>query len=408
MLKKVDSAQLKVGMYIHDLSCDWMTHPFVRNRFEISSQEQIQKIIQAGIHDVVIDASKGLDVEDAPSLAEAQAATEREVEEIAKEPSRIIRTSLGEELQRAAQIRHQAAGVVRNVMADARLGKAIEIGSVQPVVQNITESILRNPGALLGLLRIKSKDDYTFLHSVSVCALLVAFANAREMDDHIVREAGLGGLLHDTGKALVPDAILNKPGPLTDEEFAIIKKHPMDGFNILKESPDVPALALDITRHHHERLDGTGYPDKLAGNEISEIAQMAAIVDVYDAITADRVYHKGLPAAAALRKIYEWSKHHFNPKLVQEFMRCVGIYPVGTLVMLESGRLGVVVEPHESNLLAPKVNVFFNTRKNVYIKPETVDLSRGLGFGGGDKIVGHESPAKWQVDPMRFLTLAGA
>ncbi|MGW8389900.1 HD-GYP domain-containing protein [Pseudoduganella sp. HUAS MS19] len=406
MLKKVDSAQLKVGMYIHDLSCDWMTHPFVRNRFEISSQEQIQKIIQAGIHDVVIDASKGLDVEDAPSLAEAQAATEREVEAIAKEPSRIIRTSLGEELQRAAQIRSQAAGVVRNVMADARLGKAIEIGSVQPVVQNITESILRNPGALLGLLRIKSKDDYTFLHSVSVCALLVAFANARGMDQDVIREAGLGGLLHDTGKALVPDAILNKPGPLTDEEFAIIKKHPMDGFNILKQSPEVPALALDITLHHHERRDGTGYPDKLAGDDISEIAQMAAIVDVYDAITADRVYHKGLPAAAALRKIYEWSKHHFNPKLVQEFMRCVGIYPVGTLVMLESGRLGVVVEPHESNLLAPKVNVFFNTKNNVYIKPETVDLSRGLGFGGGDKIVGHESPAKWQVDPMRFLTLA--
>lgn len=407
MLKKVDSSQLKVGMYIHDLSCDWMTHPFVRNRFVISSQDEIQKIIQAGIHDVVIDASRGLDVQDAPSLADAQAETEREIEEIAKTPARMIKTSLGEELQRAAQIRSQAAGVVRNVMADARLGKAIEIGSVQPVVQNITESILRNPGALLGLLRIKTKDDYTFLHSVSVCALLVAFANARGMDQDIIREAGLGGLLHDTGKALVPDAILNKPGPLTDEEFAIIKKHPMDGFNILQQSPDVPALALDITRHHHERRDGTGYPDKLAGDDISEMAQMAAIVDVYDAITADRVYHKGLPAAAALRKIYEWSKHHFNQKLVQEFMRCVGIYPVGTLVLLESGRLGVVVEPHETNLLAPKVNVFFHTKKNVYIKPETVDLSRGLGFGGGDKIVGHESPSKWQVDPMRFLTLAG-
>ena len=408
MLKKVDSSQLKVGMYIHDLSCDWMTHPFVRNRFVISSQDEIQKIIKAGIHDVVIDASRGLDVQDAPSLAEAEAAAERQIEEIAKAPARIIRTSLGEELQRAAQIRSQAAGVVRNVMADARLGKAIEIGSVQPVVQNITESILRNPGALLGLLRIKTKDDYTFLHSVSVCALLVAFANARGMDQDIVREAGLGGLLHDTGKALVPDAILNKPGPLTDEEFAIIKKHPMDGFNILKQSPDVPALALDITLHHHERRDGTGYPDKLAGDAISEMAQMAAIVDVYDAITADRVYHKGLPAAAALRKIHEWSKHHFNPQLVQEFMRCVGIYPVGTLVMLESGRLGVVVEPHETNLLAPKVNVFFNTKNKLYIKPETVDLSRGLGFGGGDKIVGHESPAKWQVDPMRFMTVAGS
>jgi putative nucleotidyltransferase with HDIG domain len=406
MLKKVDSSQLKVGMYIHDLSCDWMTHPFVRNRFVIASQDEINKIVKAGIHDVVIDAGKGLDVEEAPSLADAQAATERELVELAQQPSRIVRTSLGEELQRAAQIRHQAAGVVRNVMADARLGKAIEIGAVQPVVQSITESILRNPGALLGLLRIKTKDDYTFLHSVSVCALLVAFCNARGMDAEITRQAGIGGLLHDTGKALVPDQILNKPGPLTDEEFAIIKKHPEDGWNILRQSPDVPEIALDITRHHHERRDGTGYPDKQAGDQISELAQMAAIVDVYDALTADRVYHKGIPAAAALRKIYEWSKHHFNQTLVQEFMRCVGIYPVGTLVLLESGRLGVVVEPHETNLLAPKVNVFYSTKANTYIKPETVDLARGLGFGGGDKIVGHESPSKWNVDPMRFMTLA--
>jgi putative nucleotidyltransferase with HDIG domain len=405
MLKKVDSSQLKVGMFIHDLSCDWMTHPFVRNRFLLTEEEEIRKILKAGIHDVVIDASKGLDVQDAPTLAEAQQATEREVEELAAQPIRIVKTSLSEELQRAAQIRNQASGVVRNVMADVRLGKAVEIGAVQPVVQNITESILRNPGALLGLLRIKTKDDYTFLHSVSVCALLVAFCNSRGMDPEVTRQAGLGGLLHDTGKALVPDAILNKPGPLTDEEFAIIRKHPEDGYNILRQSPEVSQIALDITRHHHERRDGSGYPDKQAGDSISELAQMAAIVDVYDAITADRCYHKGMSAAAALRKIYEWSKFHFNPQMVQEFMRCVGIYPVGTLVLLESGRLGVVVEPHETNLLAPKVNVFFHTKKNLYIKPETVDLSRPMGAGGADKIVGHETPAKWNVDPMRFMTL---
>ncbi|MYM29052.1 HD-GYP domain, c-di-GMP phosphodiesterase class II (or its inactivated variant) [Duganella sacchari] len=406
MLKKVDSSQLKVGMYIHDLSCDWMTHPFVRNRFLISSTDEIRKIINAGIHDVVIDSAKGLDVEDAPTLAEAQAATEREIVEIVAKAPVQTRVSLGEEMQRAVQIRHQASTLVRSVMQDARLGKAIELDQVQPVVQNITESILRNPGALVGLLRIKTKDDYTFLHSVSVCTLLVAFCRSRNIPADITHQAGLGGLLHDTGKALVPDKILNKPGPLTDEEFAIIKKHPEDGYNILKQSPEIGPIPLDITLHHHERRDGSGYPSKQANDEISELAQMAAIVDVYDAITADRCYHKGMSAAAALRKIYEWSKFHFNPQYAQEFMRCVGIYPVGTMVLLESGRLGVVVEPHETNLLAPKVNVFFSTKKNVYIKPETVDLSRGLGFGGGDKIVGHESPAKWNVDPMRFLTVA--
>jgi putative nucleotidyltransferase with HDIG domain len=405
MLKKVDASQLKVGMYIHDLSCDWMAHPFVRSRFEIVSDAEIRKINSAGIREVVIDAARGLDVANAPTLREAQAALEKEVVHLAAAPARPLKTALGQEMQQAVRVRNQAAGLVRNVMADARLGKAIEIGGVQPVVQSITESILRNPGALLGLLRIKTKDDYTFLHSVSVCALLVAFCHSRGMDDELIREAGLGALLHDTGKALVPDAILNKPGPLTDEEFAIIRKHPEDGYNLLRQSPEVGQIALDITRHHHERRDGTGYPDKLAGDAISELAQMAAIVDVYDAITADRCYHKGMPAAAALRKMYEWSKFHFDPHLVQQFMRCVGIYPVGTLVLLESGRLGVVVEPHESNLLSPKVNVFFSTRTNVYIKPEMVDLARGLGFGGADKIVGHEDPARWNVDPMRFLVL---
>ncbi|MRW86342.1 DUF3391 domain-containing protein [Pseudoduganella sp. FT26W] len=406
MLKKVDSSQLKVGMYIHDLSCDWMTHPFVRNRFLITSYDEIRKILNAGIHDVVIDSSKGLDVQDAPTVAEAQAATEREIVEIVAKAPVQTRVSLGEEMQRAVQIRHQASTLVRSVMQDARLGKAIELDQVQPVVQNITESILRNPGALVGLLRIKTKDDYTFLHSVSVCTLLVAFCRSRNIPADITHQAGLGGLLHDTGKALVPDAILNKPGPLTDEEFAIIKKHPEDGYNILKQTPEIGPIPLDITLHHHERRDGSGYPSKQADDQISELAQMAAIVDVYDAITADRCYHKGMSAAAALRKIYEWSKFHFNPQYAQEFMRCVGIYPVGTMVLLESGRLGVVIEPHETNLLAPKVNVFFHTKKNVYIKPETIDLSRGLGFGGGDKIVGHESPAKWNVDPMRFLTVA--
>jgi HD-GYP domain-containing protein (c-di-GMP phosphodiesterase class II) len=226
------------------------------------------------------------------------------------------------------------------------------------------------------------------------------------MDEETTYQAGLGGLLHDTGKALVPDHILNKPGRLTDEEFAVIKKHPKDGYDILCRTPAIGPIPLDITLHHHERCDASGYPDQQGADAISELAQMAAIVDVYDAITADRCYHKGMPPAEALRKILEWSKFHFNPLLAQEFVRCVGIYPVGTLVLLESGRLAVVVEPHESSLLTPKVNVFFSTRSASYIRPETIDLARPLGFGGGDKIVRHELPEKWQVDPVQFMALA--
>lgn len=407
MIKKIRVAQLKVGMFVHDFNCHWVDHPFVRNRLMISSDEEIGKVIDAGIHELYIDTDKGLDVADAPTAEQARHALEQEIVDLAsRQPASAARISLREELARANQIKNQAHQLVRTVMHDARLGKAIELDQVEPVVQNITESILRNPGALTGLLRIKSKDDYTFLHSVSVCTLLVAFCRSAGMDATLTRQAGLGGLLHDTGKALVPDSVLNKPGRLTDEEFAIIKKHPKDGYDILRKTTDIGEIPLDITLHHHERMDGSGYPDKLPGEHIGALAQMTAIVDVYDAITADRCYHKGLPAAEALRKIYEWSKFHFNPQQVQSFMRCVGIYPVGTLVLLESGRLGVVTEPHESNLLAPKVNVFFSTKANTYIKPLEVDLSKPLGMGGGDKIVSHESPEKWRIDPMKFFATA--
>jgi len=406
MLKKVDSSQLRVGMFIHALDCGWMAHPFLRNRFVLTHDDEIRKIVAAGIRGVTIDCAHGLDVDDAPTVEQADAAIEAEIAAIAAGPVTPLRTTLAEEYDRAVAIRRQAAGLVKTVMQDARLGRAVEMDQVSPVVESITSSILRNASALLGLSVIKNKDDYTFLHSVSVCTLLVAFCRSRKMDADTIYQAGIGGLLHDTGKALIPDAILNKPGRLTEEEFAIVRRHPQDGYDILSRTPGIGAIPLDITLHHHERRDGSGYPDRQGADQISELAQMAAIVDVYDAITADRCYHKGIPAAEALRKIYEWSKFQFNPALVQAFMRCVGIYPVGTLVLLESGRLGVVIEPHETSLLTPKVNVFYSTRSQAYIKPETVDLARGLGFGGADKIVRHESPEKWQVDPQRFMALA--
>jgi HD-GYP domain-containing protein (c-di-GMP phosphodiesterase class II) len=407
MLKKIDSSQLRTGMFIHALDCGWMEHPFVRNRFVLTTEDEIQKIVAAGIRGVTIDARRGLDLDHAPTVQEVRSSLDTQMVALAAEPvAAARRVTLAEELERAAKIRIQARGLVRNVMQDARLGKAAEVGQVAPVVQDITESILRNPGALMGLSRLKTKDDYTFLHSVSVCTLLVAFCGARKMDAATTYEAGLGGLLHDTGKALVPDSILNKPGRLTDAEFALVKRHPRDGWELLRHASEIGPIPLDITLHHHERRDGSGYPDAQGGDGISELAQMAAIVDVYDAITSDRSYHKGMPASDALRKLLEWSPAHFNPALVQEFIRCVGIYPVGTLVLLESGRLGVVVEAHESSLLTPKVNVFFNTRSNAYIRPEALDLARPLGLGGGDRIVRHESSARWQVDPGRFMVLA--
>ena len=403
MLKKIPVARLKPGMFVHELCGDWMSHPFWRAKFKLK-EDDLRRIAEAGIQHVYIDTRRGLDDQDAVAVQEVRAEVEREIVAAMQAPeAQIIRVSAVEEMGRARKVHDQAHRVVRTMMSDVRLGKAVSLEDAEPVVEAITGSVLRNSSALLGLIGIKNKDDYTFLHSVSVCTLMIAFGRSLGLEGELLRQGGIGGLLHDLGKMKVPDAVLNKPGRLTDAEFELIKKHPEDGHAVLLETAGIGPVPLDITLHHHERIDGSGYPHRLSGDAISTMARMAAVVDVYDAITADRCYHKGMPAAEALRKMWEWSSAHFDQKLLQAFMRCVGIYPVGSLVRLESGRLGVVVEQNESNLLTPRVRVFFSTRSNAYIKPELVHLGRKLGHGGGDAILSAEAPDKWGVDPVRFL-----
>lgn len=407
VLKKIPTSRLKIGMYVQELCGDWASHPFWRSSFLLKTDGDLVRILEAGIQEAYIDTAKGLDDREGRSAQDVRRQVEQEMAAaVTAKPTPALKVSLTEELSRARRVHEQAHQVVRDMMGDIRLGKAVSLDDVEPVVEAITGSILRNNGALIGLVGIKNKDDYTFLHSVSVCTLLVAFGRSMGLGAEDVRELGVGGLLHDVGKMKVPDAVLNKPGRLTDAEFDLIRQHPGDGHAILLNTPGVGAVPLDITRHHHERLDGKGYPDRLSGDGISQAARMAAIVDVYDAITADRCYHKGMSATEALRKMWEWSKDHFDQTLLQAFMRCVGIYPVGSLVRLESGRLGVVVEQNEGSLLTPKVRTFFSIRSGAHIAPEMVDLSRNLGAGGGDKIVSSESPEHWKVDPQRFLAVA--
>lgn len=403
-IKKIPVARLRSGMFIHEVCGDWLSHPFWKSRFQVKSDEDVARIRAAGIHDVYIDTACGLDDQEARDAEEVRLEVEQELLAAMGAPPQLEpQVSVVEEMDRARSVHAQAHKVVRNMMQDVRLGKAVSMGDVDSVVEAISGSVLRNSGALIGLIGLKNKDDYTFLHSVSVCTLMVAFGRSLGLTGDALRELGIGGLLHDVGKTKVPEAVLNKPGSLTDEEFALIKRHPGDGHAILLETPGVGPIPLDITRHHHERIDGSGYPDRLAGDAITRAARMAAIVDVYDAITADRCYHKGMVATEALRKMWEWSKTHFDNSMLQAFMRCVGIYPVGSLVRLESGRLGVVTEQNAISLLSPKVRVFFNARDGVYIAPEVVDLAASLGAGGGDRIVSTEVPERWRLEPRRFL-----
>ncbi len=400
MIKRIHSNQLLPGMFIHDLNCGWMDHPFAFNSFKVNDEKTVEKIISSGIRELYIDSEKGLDVEDAQTHDEYHAEIHEQIttlvekHEIKLSPLNTFR----EEAIQARAVHSQAQNVVHQLMSDIRMGKQIEMAKLSPVVESITDSIFRNKDAFISLSHIKKKDEYTFQHSVSVCALLVSFSRELGFEKNIVMEAGIGGLLHDVGKMKVPDQILNKPGALSEAEFTVMKSHAAVGRELLEGIKEIPPTAVLITGQHHERYDGTGYPGKLKHDEISQFGQMAAITDVYDALTSDRVYHKGMEPTAALKKLFEWSKFHFNAGLVQRFICLIGIYPVGSLVKLESGLLAVVVAPGVDNLLRPIVRTMFDVKRNLYTTPQEVNLSKKL-----DSIVQYESPRNWGIDPFKYL-----
>jgi HD-GYP domain-containing protein (c-di-GMP phosphodiesterase class II) len=180
-----------------------------------------------------------------------------------------------------------------------------------------------------------------------------------------------------------------------------MKSHVVRSIIILQHTPGISQIALDVAGQHHERFDGTGYPNKLKDQDISLYGQMGAIVDVYDAITSDRVYHKGMPPTEALGKLLEWSKFHFDPEMVRKFIKAVGIYPTGSLIRLESGRLGIVLEQHPDKLMQPVVRIFYHAGKRYYIEPEVVDLARPTCQ---DRVTGHESFEAWGIDPKKWLS----
>ena len=280
------------------------------------------------------------------------------------------------------------------------MGKAVNTASAQKLVEEISNSVSRNPGALISLARLKTADDYTYMHSVAVCALMIALARQLELDEEITRALGLAVLLHDLGKAAMPMEVLNKPGKLSDGEFAIMKRHPEEGHRMLAEAPEAGEIALEVVLHHHEKIDGSGYPHGLKGQQISLYAKMGAVCDVYDAITSNRPYKAGWDPAESLRKMAEWAPGHFDPTVFQAFVKSLGIYPIGSLVRLESGRLGVVVEQSEKSLLTPRVKVFFSTRANARIRTDVVDLSAP---GCRDTIAQREDPAQWQFPDLNTL-----
>lgn len=277
------------------------------------------------------------------------------------------------------------------------MGNTVDTTKASQLVQDISDSVARNGSALISLARLKTADDYTYMHSVAVCAMMIALSRQLGLDDNAVRDAGEAGLLHDMGKALIPLHVLNKPGKLTDEEFAIVRRHPVQGHALLSKASGVSAMTLDVCLHHHEKMDGSGYPKRLDASAISLFAKMGAVCDVYDAITSNRPYKEGWDPAESMRRMGQWAGGHFDPVVFQAFAKSLGIYPVGSLVRLSSGMIGVVTAQGAKSLTQPLVRVFYATQTGERVTPHVVDLAVP---GGSDKIVLREDPAKWHFSDL--------
>jgi len=403
MLKKINVKQLAVGMHIKEFCGSWMEHPFWRNAFVITDPKDLERIRASSIKEIWIDSSKGLDVapgESAVSEAETEAQVDAELNLAAARERETAPVSTSAELARAVSICAQSKRAVTSMFQEARMGKAVNTDGAQELVEEISASISRNPNALISLARLKTADDYTYMHSVAVCALMIALSKQLSLDEAQTRSAGIAGLLHDLGKALMPMKVLNKPGKLTDEEFDIIKKHPEEGHKLLLASTGADKIALDVVLHHHEKTNGSGYPRRLKDSEISLFAKMGAVCDVYDAITSNRPYKAGWDPAESLRKMAEWVNGHFDPTIFQAFVKSIGIYPIGSLLKLSSGRLGLVIDQAEKSLLTPRIKVFYSTRTGARIKPEIIDLSRP---GCPENIASREDPSKWNFPDLNEL-----
>ncbi|HJV95300.1 MAG TPA: HD-GYP domain-containing protein [Albitalea sp.] len=400
MIKKIPVSQLRVGMHIHEFCGSWMDHPFWRSKFTLHAEAELARVVASGVKELWIDTAKGADVAGGASREDVASQVERELEFVASMPFELDEAESSEAaLANAAALYRRSVPKIASLFGEARLGHAVDAASCEALVDEISESVLRNPSALISVARLKRADEYTYMHSVAVCALMVSLARQLGMQGEQLKKAGLAGMLHDLGKAMMPLEVLNKPGKLTDAEFDVMKGHPERGHELLVEGGSAGPVVLDVCLHHHEKVDGSGYPHQLAGDQISLFAKMGAVCDVYDAVTSERPYKHGWDPGEALRKMAQW-QGHFEPRIFQAFVKTVGIYPVGSLVRLQSGKLAVVVSQNAQSLLAPKVKAFFSTKSNLRIEPTEIDLA---GPWCKDKIAACESPEDWPFKDLNQL-----
>lgn len=408
MRREIDPEQVRAGMYILGFGGSWFDHPFWRGRFLLKSPGDVERVRSSGVPHVVIDDDKGLGPlprADSRSACEISppASTARRVQPPSRDrrwpppaaeadPSEFERARRAAERREAAALVTRSKKVIRHMFDGARLGRAVELPQVLTVVDEIAASVERFPQTLLDVVRLKTKDEYTYLHSIAVCTLMVNIARQMGKGDAELRDYGLAGLLHDIGKMGIDDAILNKPGRLTDSEFVTMRDHPHHGHKMLSASPEIPEMALDVCLHHHEKTDGTGYPFGLPAETLSLAARVGAICDVYDAVTSESAYKNAWTPIEAVQTMWDWDGH-FDRALLFTFCKSIGIFPPGLIVEIGSNRLAVTLEPKRRDT-RPRVLAFYATREREFMPLQEIAVAEDRP---ADAVVALADPAAWDL-----------
>ena len=385
--KKIYVHQLEVGMYVSGLDRPWLETPFYLQGFMIRNAGDVQKLSLYCDY-VYVDYERSvanLDVEVSHKLSHSRklgvAATpfnkELSSRRIVKYDDKIAVTS---EISEANNAYQKIKDEFDNMASRIGSGKSLNIANLNEIITPLVDSVVRNPGASIWLARLKSQDSYTYRHCIAVAIWCSVIGRQIGLPKKELALLSMGGMLLDIGKLKIPGAVLNKKQQLSEREFSLVKKHVDLSLKMATDSSRrIPQPVMDMIACHHERFNGSGYPQALEGTEIPLYARIAAIADCYDAITSQRVYAKPIPHALAIKKMYEWRGYDFQPELIEAFIQSVGIYPTGTLVELSSGEVGIVVKENPGKRLRPQVLVILDQNKNQLEDFNEIDLANFIG-----------------------------
>lgn len=391
MSQRIHPSEVEPGMYILKFGGGWFDHPFWKRHFMIESEADLERIRTCNVPWVEIDPSRGRPAELAVEANRDSGMPVRPVNRRNRRMRGTYKPILTSPAQRSARAMVSRTGSkIRGVFNQLELGWRVDSSVIGEVFDDIANEVEQNADALLTVVGLKTKDDYTYLHSVAVCALMVCIARHRNLDADEVRELGMAGLLHDIGKIRIPDEILKKPGKLTDEEYRSAQCHTQHGFDLLREVPDIPERALDVCLHHHEKLDGTGYPFGLAGEEISFAARLGAVCDVFDALTSNRAYKAPWSRQKALEAMWSW-EGHFDREILGELMQVLHVFPGGVLVSLANDRLGLTCASEGAEDFV-RVIEFYAMNEGKWIAPHPVRIARNDPDNAIRRV---EDPAQW-------------